>query len=61
MKTTYRLIVRRRVEANLRLRLKTPSAVGREAECDELDDISPELVDAATAEIAARREKLGNR
>ncbi len=61
MKTTYRLIVRRRVEANLRLRLKTPAAARRDAACDDPDDVACDLFDVATAEIAARRAKMGTR
>jgi len=57
MKTTYRLIVRRRVEATLRLRLKTPTAA-RELGTDDPTDLPPDVIDRATAEVSRRRQKV---
>jgi hypothetical protein len=60
MKTTYRLLVRRRVEASLRLRLKTPTDT-RDIGSDDPADLPPELVDRATTEVARTRQKVHGR
>jgi hypothetical protein len=54
MKTTYRLIARRRVEGALRFRLRTPSRAS--AAADDPTEMPIELVDLATDELAARRQ-----
>lgn len=55
MKTTYRLLARRRLEAALPLRLKTPSRARIQDE--DPAELSLEAVDLATSEIADRRRR----
>lgn len=59
MKTTYRLLVRRRVESALRLRLKTPTANALAS--DDPGDLAPEIIDRATSEVAHKRQKVHGR
>jgi len=51
MKTTYRRIVRRRVEAALRLNVRRP---GPRPKMDEPVEMQPEIIDLATGTIAPR-------
>lgn len=60
MKTTYRLLVRRRVEATLRLRLKTPGD-SRDFGSDDPAELAPEIIDRATDEVARNRRKVRSR
>jgi len=57
VKTTYRMFVRRRVEAALRVHLKTPSRAIRQAGLDDPADFPDNVISVATQELAPRRRK----
>lgn len=60
MKTRYRIIARRKIEASRRLRLRSDRRNSMEACLDDPMEMSPELVDLATGELLpSKHEKDG--